>query len=81
MISRSSESIQALYILTLLEQAIQNDTSVFAYSIKLAVKDGVPAKKIVQMVMDQVIDNEAAMVQMIGRDLVDRIYNFSSVIL
>lgn len=81
MISRATESIQALYILTLLEQAIQNDTSVFAYSIRIAVKDGVSAKKIIQMVMDQIIDNEPVMAQMIGRDLVDRIYNFSSVML
>lgn len=74
--SRAHESMQALYIISLLEQAIKNDISVLADSIRLGIKEGVPATQIIQMVMDQIIDNEAGMAKMIGQDLVSRILKF-----
>lgn len=81
MISRAKEPIQALYILSLLETAIKNDISVFADSIRAGIKDGTPAVEIIQMVMDQIIDNEPGMTRMIGRNLVDRIFKFSIIML
>ena len=74
--TQAHEPIEALYLISLLDIAIKEDTGLFAQSIKLAIAQQQPCESIIYMIADQALDNPSKMDGMFGPELIQRILKY-----
>lgn len=77
-ITMSNQPLLALHIINLIEVRIKDDISVFADSIRLAIKNNYPAKQIIAMIYDQIVDNQRVMEVMFGNFIIEKINQYAT---